>query len=177
MAKRKIQRPAMLNGLIAFQEEPRPIPLRNSERWVPWLWIGKSGRSWVVEFDPFEGSSCSKKLTPLGAAAACCIAKLGDGVFNSAFRNEHPHGVAFETTNDWQATPKSYMSFKTDCLQVACTVATRLLFLPDECYTELYNHDYLPDDPIQRIISIAQKDSETDIKPFMCGLSSTRLLP
>jgi hypothetical protein len=162
---RKIQRPAMLNGLIAFQEEPRPIPLRNSERWVPWLWIGKSGRSWVIGFDPFEGSSCSKRLTPLGAAAACCIARLGDGLFNSVF-GESSHGVAFETTVNWQVTPLSYMAFKTDSLQVACTVATRLLFLPDECYTEL-NVDYLPDDPIQRIISVAQKNSETDIKPFL----------
>jgi hypothetical protein len=161
---KKINRPSGLDGLIGFQDEPRPS-LRDSDRWVPMIWIGKSGRSWIIELDPFEGSRCSKYLTPLGAAAANHIAFLGDAVFNSAL-GRSSHSVAINTRDiQFQDQPTSYMQFKAGSLNVACTVATRLLFLPDECYTEL-GEDYLPDDPIHRILSAVQRDSATDVAPL-----------
>ena len=160
---KKTKRPNGLNGLIAFQDEPRPIPLRTSNRWVPWLWIGKLGRKWIIGFDPFEGSSRSRYLTPLGAAAANHIAELGDSVFNSAF-GRSSHCIAKNTRDIlFQSEPTCYMQFQTHSLNVACFVASRLLFLPEECYTD--SRDYLPDDPIQRILSVAQRDSGTDLKP------------
>jgi hypothetical protein len=163
MASKKIKRPNGLNGLIAFQDEPRPIPLSLSERWVPYLRIAKYGRKWTVEFDPFEGSHCSKQLTPLGIAAANVIAYLGNGIFNPAL-GLSSHNVGKNTRDyPFQYTPISYMGFSSHSLEMACIIASRLLFLPEECYTDSRD-DFLPGDPIQRILLISQKDSGTDIK-------------
>ena len=164
---KKTKRPAGLNGLIAFQDEPRPIPLRTSERWVPYLRIVKyeGKRGWTIELDPFEGSSRSKFLTPLGSAAANTICHLGDGIFNSAlgFSSHHLGKTAKEFP--FQYTSVSYMQFSSHSLEMACIIASRLLCLPEECYTDSHD-DYLPSDPIQRILLISQRDSGTDIKPM-----------
>jgi hypothetical protein len=167
MTSKKTKRPHGLNGLIAFQDEPRPIPLRLSDRWVPYLRIVKyeKVRTWTIEFDPFEGSHCSKRLTPLGIAAANVIAYLGNGIFNSAL-GLSSHNVGKNTRDyPFQYTPISYMQFSSHSLEMACIIASRLLFLPEECYTDSRD-DRLPSDPIQRILSISQRDSGTDIKPM-----------
>ena len=164
---KKTKRPAGLNGLIAFQDEPRPIPLRTYKQWVPYLRIAKyeRKRDWTIELDPFEGSLSSKYLTPLGAAVASTICHLGDGIFNSSlgFTSHHigKNGKEFP----YQYTSVSYMQFSSHSLEMACTIASRLLCLPEECYTNLPDN-YLPSDPIQRILIISQRDSGTDIKPM-----------
>ena len=164
---KKTKRPAGLNGLIAFQNEPRPIPLRTSERWVPYLRIVKYERkkNWIIELDPFEGSRSSKYLTPLGAAVASTICHLGDGIFNSSFRFASHHIGKNTKEFPYQYTSVSYMQFSSHSLEMACTIASRLLCLPEECYTDSRD-DYLPNDPIQRILLVSQRDSGTDIKPM-----------
>jgi hypothetical protein len=165
-SKSRIQRPAQLDQRIGFCDEQRLIPLRDFKEWVPSIWIFKDGRKWIIGFDPFEGNHCSKKLTPLGAAAANHIAELGDSVFNSAFGRSSSWTPAKNTRSIlFQSEPTSYMQFATHSLSVACTVASRLLFLPEECYTD-ESCDYLPDDPIHCILTAAQRDSGTDIKPI-----------
>jgi hypothetical protein len=161
---KKTKRPAGLNGLIALQDEPRPIPLRASEQWVPSICIYKQGRKWIIALDPFEGSSRSRRLTPLGAAAASTIAHLGDGIFNSAFGFSSHHVGKNLKEFPYQYTPLSYMQFSSHSVEMACIIASRLLCLPEECYTDS-SDDYMPSDPIQRILLISQKDSGTDIKP------------
>ena len=164
---KKTKRPAGLNGLIDFQDEPRPIPLRTYVRWVPYLRIAKYNRkrNWVIEFDPFEGSRSSKYLTPLGAAAASTICYLGDGIFNPSFGFTSHYIGKNAKEFPYQYTSVSYMQFSSHNLEMACTIASRLLYLPEECYTDLRD-DYLPSDPIQRILLISQRDSGTDIKPM-----------
>jgi len=167
MTSKKIKRPKGLNGLIAFQNEPRPMPLTLSDKWVPYLRIVKheNQRSWTIEFDPFEGSHCSKRLTPLGAAAANTICHLGDGIYNSAF-GFASHCIGKNAKNYlFEYTPVSCMQFSSHSLEMACIIASRLLYLPEECYTDSRD-DYLPNDPIQRILIISQRDSGTDIKPM-----------
>lgn len=162
---KKTKRPNGLNELIGFHGDERmPASFRRAERWVPKLSIFKSGRKWIIEFDPYEGNHCSKHLTPLGAAVANHIASLGDSVFNDALGRSSHHFATNTRDILFQDTPTSYMQFKTHSLGVACTVASRLLFLPDECYTDS-SDDFLPDDPIHRILSVAQRDSGTDIRP------------
>jgi hypothetical protein len=168
-SKSKIKRPILLDERIGFGDEPRLVPFGAFEEWVPWIWIFKDGRKWFVGFDPFEGNHCSKKLTPIGAAAANHIAELGDSVFNSAFGCPSSWSPAKNTRSIlFQSEPTSYMQFATHSLEVACTVASRLLHLPEECYTQ-DDVDYLPDDPIHRILTVAQRDSHTGIKPFAWG--------
>jgi hypothetical protein len=162
---KKTKRPVGLNKLIAFQDEPRPIPLGKSEQWVPWICIYKHGRKWIIAFDPFEGSSRSRKLTPLGAAAASTIAHLGNGIFNSALGFSSHHVGKNLKEFPFQYTSVSYMQFGSHSVEMACIIASRLLCLPEECYTDSHK-DYLPDDPIQRILLISQRDSGTDIKPM-----------
>ena len=164
---KKTKRPDGLNELIGFHgDEGRPASFQRAEKWVPMLFIFKSGRKWIIEFDPYEGNHCSKRLTPLGAAVANHIAFLGDSVFNSALGRSCHHFATNTIDILFQDTPTSYMQFKTHSLGVACTVASRLLFLPDECYTDTHD-DFLPGDPIHRILSVAQRDSGTDIRPVV----------
>jgi len=165
-SKAKIQRPTGLDQRIGFCDEQRLIPFRDFNEWVPWIWIVKDRRKWIIGFDPFEGNHRSKKLTPLGAAAANHIAELGDSVFNSACACLSSWSPAKNTGSIlFQSQPTSYMQFATHSLEVACTVASRLLFLPKECYTDS-DEDLLPDDPIHRILISVQNDSGTDVKPY-----------
>jgi hypothetical protein len=166
-SKKKIKRPACLHPLIGFEQEQRPVLLRDFGEWMPWIWICKAGRKWIIELDPIEGGDHPRYLTPIGAAVANHIAALGERVFNSVDALTHEGGYFAENTRDilFESMPTSYLQFKAPSLAIACTVASRLLFLPEECFTD-DNDRYLPDDPIHRILSIVQKQSRTDIKPF-----------
>jgi hypothetical protein len=171
--KKKIKRPTGLHPLIAFQDEKRPVSLRDWDGWMPWVAICKAGRNWIVEIDPFEGGDHPKYLTPIGAAAANHIATLGERIFNSVFSLYGGDGyIAVNTSKNimpFQAQPTSYMQFKAPSLAIACTVASRLLFLPEECFTDT-NDKYLPSDFIHRILADVQERSRTDIKPFVFEL-------
>jgi hypothetical protein len=132
-SKAKIQRPTELDQRIGFCDEQRLIPFRDFKEWVPWIWIFKDRRKWIIGFDPFEGNHRSKRLTPLGAAAANHIAELGDSVFNSAcaclsswYPAENTGSILF------QLKPTSYMQFATHSLAVAYRGSSRLLFLREE---------------------------------------------
>lgn len=135
---------------------------------MPWVAVCKAGRKWFIELDPVEGGDHPKYLTPLGAAAANHIASLGDRIFNSVFGLYGESGYFAENTRDilFQQQPTSYMQFKAPSLAIACTVASRLLFLPEDCFTDT-SDKYLPSDPIHRILADVQERSGTDVKPFV----------
>ncbi|MEN9861948.1 MAG: hypothetical protein RLZZ515_2430, partial [Cyanobacteriota bacterium] len=91
---------------------------------MPWIWICKAGRKWIIELDPIEGGDHPRYLTPIGAAVANHIAALGERVFNSVDALTHEGGYFAENTRDilFESMPTSYLQFKAPSLAIACTV-------------------------------------------------------